>query len=109
MPMATKIPTHKSIVARFIIACLEHKCGEYKIHGEDHQRGGYDRSGRSGRNTCSGGFGIITFKYGNQGHSHTKENTFNHAIEDILVEIYGILHLRPIGSFVEANHDHANI
>src|SRR5512137_98104 len=108
MPTATKMPTHKSSVVLSIIylQLADHERCQHKIQSQHSQRRiDHGTCGRPADAFCSRRC-IIAFKKRDDGTSNTEYATLDDPVDDILMEVYVGLHLRPEGAVVDADQRH---
>src|SRR6188768_3184038 len=91
-PIVTKMPTQRSIVARFmkwsqswlpVAEPTEHENGEHEVEGEDGERAAHDRASGGGRYSFGRGIGIVAFEHGDEAHRHAEHDALDDAVADV--------------------------
>src|SRR5260221_10040674 len=109
-PAATKMPTHRSMVERFMLSIPsgEHQCREYEVERQNGERRG-DHGARGGaRYALGGGRRVEALEHRDPGHRHAEHHALDDAVHDVFPDVHRRLHLRPEGAGVDADQLHAD-
>src|SRR6185369_16651756 len=137
MPIATKMPTHRSTVERPRFTRPPRSCGvfpaqrnsapwladarpprsryppehehrEHEVEREDRERALDDGARGGARHALGRRIGIEALEHGDHADGHAEDDALDDAVHDVVAEIDGCLHVAPERSSVDVDQAHAD-
>src|SRR3989344_2778274 len=99
IPAATNNPTHNSRLFLLIISDFsQRQGGKDEIQTQHRERGIYHRAVGGARDTFRRRYRVIALEHGDPAHHHAEYHALDDAVQDVILEIHAVLHLRPEGA-----------